>query len=106
MKTDKFKEIFEHCQQQFGGQNDRVVIVTDNPSVGGRYRIPVNCVSSGFDWEQGDIIIEVDEKIFSQKMCGLSNLSKFIYSINTDTWDKIRKSESDAECRRLLKEKI
>lgn len=101
MKSDKFKELFDHANDiYFGGQNDRVVVVTNNPAVGGRYRIPVSSVTSGFDWENGDIIIGVDEKIVSQEFAQKADISKFIHSIPTKVWEKIRGSKGDAECRK------
>lgn len=105
MRPEEFKKAFDHANDiAFGGRNDRVVVVTNNPSVGGRYRIPVSSVTSGFDWEQGDIIIGVDEKIISEEFAQRGDISKFISSISNETWNRIRHSKSDAECRRYLRE--
>lgn len=103
MKPEDFKRNFDHANDvAFSGKNDRVVLTTNDPSVGGRYRIPVSNVYSGFDWESGDIIISVDEEIFSEKPIKMAEISKFICEIEDKVWDKIRNTESDAECRKYL----
>lgn len=106
MDPSKFKEKLEHSMTVFNGKNDRVVVVTDNPSVGGRCRLPVKYVNSGFDWESGDIIIEVEDKLYSKIVFDNQMLSKFIYKLDTSIYEKIRKSVGDAECRRILLEEL
>lgn len=106
METNKFKELFSHAEKQFNGRNDRVVVVTNNPSVGGRCRLPVSNVNSGFDWERGDIIISVDDEMYSKNVNDFQLLSKFIYRLDLSVYEKIKESHSDAECRRILLEEL
>lgn len=100
METKEFKKLIDRYSES--SRNNRVVLVTDNTSVGGRCRLPIKHVNSGFDWERGDILIEVEDKIYSKEVSDMQLLNKFIYNIDTSAYQKIRSSVGDAECRKYL----
>ena len=106
MKTEEFKRKFEQASKSLGGQESRVVLVTNNRSTIASHRIPIATINCGFDWEQGDIIISVDEKIYSKEATKLAIVDDFIYQIEPDIWEKIRNSKTDKECKTHLGEML
>jgi len=68
MKLQEFIDRLETIKKMRKDAEDyRVVVVCDNGGMGGRYRVNVEHVNSGFDWEKGDIVITTDETLIAKK---------------------------------------
>lgn len=69
MKIMKLIELKEKIDRLYNsGHSDDIVVVTLNqPSVGTRAFTNISAIYSGFDWEQGQIRIETEDKILSKE---------------------------------------
>jgi hypothetical protein len=95
MKLSELKKLVDYYSQKgYGGDEDLdVVVVTSDPSVGGRSYVNVTGIHPGFDWESGRLNITVDKAVVRKTDPIQIDLQKKEESLYTD----IKKTIKDWE---------
>lgn len=64
MKLSELKEAVEHAIRKCRTDEDpEVVIRTDNPNVGGCYKVGINHATRGFDWDAGYFLLSPSQGV-------------------------------------------
>lgn len=64
---DKIDTIIEHLPKYRNLEDYEVVVTTNDYSVGGRAKSAVKGVYKGFDWENKQIRIDTEDKLYKKK---------------------------------------
>ena len=62
---EKVDFFFDHSH--IDPEKERVIITTDNPSIGGRAGVALNHVQLGFDWENGELRLGSNDEIIRKE---------------------------------------